>query len=112
MTRDHEGVTVLSERFDRAMQRAAQLHRGQMRKSTAVPYISHPVSVAATVLEHGGTEAQAIGALLHDALEDTPLTEAELRREFGDGVGDIVVACTDTTDHNHKPAWRPRKEAY
>jgi (p)ppGpp synthase/HD superfamily hydrolase len=110
-------VTELTERYDRAMARAAELHRGQFRKASTVPYISHPMSVAATVLERAGTEDQAIAALLHDALEDTDLTEAELREEFGDRVADIVVACSDTTDHRtigrrSKPPWRARKEAY
>jgi (p)ppGpp synthase/HD superfamily hydrolase len=105
-------VTALTERYDRAMARAAELHRGQYRKASTVPYISHPMAVAAMVLEHGGTEAQAIAALLHDTLEDTPLTEGELRTEFGDDVADIVVACSDTTDHASKPPWRARKEAY
>jgi (p)ppGpp synthase/HD superfamily hydrolase len=105
-------VTALTERYDRAMARAAELHRGQYRKATSVPYISHPMAVAATVLEHDGTEAQAIAALLHDTLEDTPLTEGELRAEFGDDVAAIVVACSDTTDHLAKPPWRERKAAY
>jgi (p)ppGpp synthase/HD superfamily hydrolase len=105
-------VTELTERYNRAMARAAELHRGQYRKASTVPYISHPMAVAATVLEHGGTENQAIAALLHDALEDTDITEAQLRAEFGNGVADIVVACSDTTDHLSKPPWRARKEAY
>jgi len=105
-------VTVLTDRFDRAMARAAELHRGQLRKATTVPYISHPMAVAAIVLEHKGSESQAVAALLHDALEDTPLTEPELRAEFGDDVAAIVVACSDTTDHDAKPAWRERKTAY
>ena len=105
-------MTALTERFDRAMARAAELHRGQMRKASNVPYISHPMAVAALVLEHMGTEAQAIAALLHDVLEDTPSTEAELRTEFGGDVADIVVACSDTMDHDAKAPWRQRKEGY
>src|SRR5437762_772952 len=102
-------MTALTERFDRAMARAAELHRGQMRKASNVPYISHPMAVAALVLEHMGTEAQAIAALLHDVLEDTPFTEAELRTEFGGDVADIVVACSDTMDHDAKAPWRQRE---
>src|SRR5438876_980210 len=87
---------MTAPRFDRAMARAAELHRGQLRKATTVPYISHPMAVAAIVLEHMGSESQAVAALLHDTLEDTPLTEPELRAEFGDDVAAIVVACSDT----------------
>lgn len=105
-------MTVLSERFDTAMARASEWHRGQVRKSSDVPYISHPMSVAATVLEHHGNEVQAIAALLHDVLEDTPVTVEELRAEFGSDVTEIVVACSDSTEHGDKAPWRPRKEAY
>ena len=90
---------------------AATAHAGQTRKGTDIPYVSHLLAVAALVLEDGGDEDQAVAALLHDTLEDTVVTEAELRSRFGDRVADIVVACTDTTE-DPKPPWRPRKEAY
>lgn len=44
--------------------------RTQTRKGTSIPYIAHPMTVLALVLEHGGDEDQAIAALLHDAAED------------------------------------------
>src|SRR5207249_758189 len=47
-----------------------------------------------------------------EPLEDTPLTEPELRSEFGDDVAAIVVACSDTMDHEAKAPWRERKTAY
>jgi len=78
-----------------------------------VPYVSHLLSVAALVLEHGGSEEQAIAALLHDAVEDQggrPTAE-RIRERFGDLVAEIVDGCTDT-DVSPKPPWRLRKEAY
>ena len=104
---------VLTSRFDDALAFAVDLHRVQPRKGTGVPYVSHLLSVAALVLEHGGTEDQAIAALLHDAVEDQggrPTAEA-IRARFGDLVAEIVDGCTDT-DVTPKPPWRPRKEAY
>ena len=104
---------ILSSRFDEALAFAVDLHREQPRKGTGVPYVSHLLSVAALVLEHGGTEDQAIAALLHDAVEDQggrPTAE-RIRERFGDLVAEIVDGCTDT-DVSPKPPWRERKEAY
>ena len=104
---------ILSARFDEALAWAVDLHREQPRKGTGVPYVSHLLSVAALVLEHGGTEDQAIAALLHDAVEDQggKRTAEAIRARFGDLVADIVDGCTDT-DVSPKPPWRERKEAY
>jgi (p)ppGpp synthase/HD superfamily hydrolase len=104
---------MLSERYDAALVFAHQLHRHQKRKGTEIPYISHLLSVSALVLEHGGTEDQAIAALLHDAVEDQggDAIRQEIRRRFGNHVAAIVDDCTDT-DQIPKPPWRARKEAY
>src|SRR5262249_39215757 len=69
--------------------------------------------VAALVIEHGGTEDQAIAALLHDAVEDQGGVErlSEIRKKFGDNIAAIVSDCTDAWTEP-KPEWRPRKEAY
>ena len=100
-------------RFDRALVLAAELHRHQLRKGTAVTYVTHLLAVAAIVLEYGGDEDQAIAGLLHDAVEDqggAPML-ARIREEFGDRVADVVEACTDT-DEVPKPPWQARKDAY
>ena len=102
---------ILSPDFTEALTQAAQLHRRQMRKETEIPYISHLMAVASIVLEHGGTEEEAIAALLHDAVEDQggkPILEW-IRRRFGPAVADIVDGCTDTYVEP-KPEWRKRKE--
>ena len=106
-------MTILTKKFDDALLYAGHIHGGQVRKGTAIPYVSHLLSVAALTMEHGGNEDQAIGALLHDAAEDCggePRLE-DIRRRFGDPVGDIVRDCTDSWVEP-KPPWRPRKEAY
>jgi (p)ppGpp synthase/HD superfamily hydrolase len=71
------------------------------------------MTVAALVVEHGGNEDQAIGALLHDAAEDQGgvKTLEDIRRRFGDTVAEIVSDCTDAWTEP-KPDWRARKEAY
>lgn len=104
---------ILSERFDDALVYAARLHRRQRRKGSEVPYVSHLLAVAALVLEHGGDEVQAIGALLHDAAEDQGgLAElARIEARFGTAVAAIVRDCSDHLE-GRRPPWRPRKEAY
>ena len=92
----------LTERFHEALGFASRLHAGQTRKGSDTPSIAHLLAVTALVLEHGGTEDEAIAALLHDAVEDqggAPVLAA------------IVAGCTDI-DEIHKPSWRPRKERY
>jgi GTP pyrophosphokinase len=71
------------------------------------------LSVAALVLENGGSEDEAIAGLLHDAVEDQggAATREAIRRQFGDAVTRIVDGCTDA-DLTPKPPWRARKEAY
>lgn len=92
---------------------AAELHAEQRRKSSGVPYVSHVLAVASLVIENGGTEDEAIAALLHDAAEDCggQRTLERIRLEFGNRVAEIVLGCSDTTE-NPKPPWRTRKQDY
>lgn len=60
----------LSARFVEALQFAAESHRFQVRKTGEVPYIAHLMAVSSLVLEAGGSEDEAIAALLHDYVED------------------------------------------
>jgi (p)ppGpp synthase/HD superfamily hydrolase len=104
---------LLGDAFDRALLLATDHHRRQLRKGTSVPYVSHLLSVAALTLELGGSEDEAIAALLHDAVEDgggAPMLE-RIEREFGADVARIVQANSDT-DVQPKPPWRERKQAY
>lgn len=104
---------LLTERFDRALALASDHHRKQLRKGTDIPYTAHLLAVTAIVLEIGGDEDEAIGALLHDAVEDGggPEMLDRIRDEFGPGVAAIVDANTDT-DVTPKPPWEQRKQDY
>lgn len=103
----------LSARFDRALTFAVQLHASQFRKASGVPYIAHLLVVAGTVLDVGGTEDEAIAALLHDAVEDQggEQTRARIHALFGDTVTAIVDGCTEI-QAVPKPRWKIRKNAY
>jgi GTP pyrophosphokinase len=104
---------TLSPRFEQALLYASAIHAGQVRKATGTPYLAHLLGVASIALEHGATEDEAIGALLHDACEDaggrTRLEDIRVR--FGRRVTGIVAGCTDAYD-TPKPPWLGRKKAY
>jgi len=110
---DQPATPALTTRFQKAIEYAAFLHTGQMRKGTDIPYIAHLLGVTALVLEEGGDEEEAIAALLHDAVEDQggQATLEEIRKRFGERVARIVEACSDS-DTIPKPPWRERKERY
>jgi (p)ppGpp synthase/HD superfamily hydrolase len=106
-------MTTLTSRFDEALRYAREVHAGQSRKGVPVPYLSHLLGVASIVLDDGGTEDEAIAALLHDAPEDCggrPRLE-DIRSKFGDAVARIVEDCTDSWETPKKP-WAERKQAY
>ena len=108
--------TTTDHRFADALAYAYQVHHGQRRKGTGIPYIAHILGVAALALEYGADEEEAIAALLHDAAEDGggEATLAEIRARFGDVVGDIVLGCSDSLveDPEDKLPWQERKENY
>ena len=104
---------LLGDAFDRALLLATEHHRRQLRKGTTIPYVAHLLGVTSLVLEMGGSETEAIGALLHDAVEDgggPPMLE-RIRLEFGDDAARIVDANSDS-DVEPKPPWYQRKRAY
>lgn len=107
---------ILTARYTAAIEKAQALHHRDIRKGTTIPYLSHLLSVSALVLEHGGSEDQAIAALLHDAAEDHGglVILEELQAEFGDAVANIVAACSDSLVENatEKAPWRDRKTKY
>jgi (p)ppGpp synthase/HD superfamily hydrolase len=82
----------------RALDYAARRHVDQRRKgASAKPYINHLAEVAHLLAEATGGEDTnlVIAGLLHDAIEDTGATEAEITQAFGADVATLVVAVTD-----------------
>ena len=84
---------MLTDRFDDAFHYAHRLHRTQTRKGTSIPHVLHLMAVAALVVEHGGNEDQAIGAL-HDAAEDPggAATLEDIGVRFGDAAAEASQA--------------------
>ncbi len=90
----------------RAWEVGAAAHAGQTRKS-GEPYITHPVAVAKILAELGLDTEALIAAILHDTIEDTPLTRDELAAEFGEPVAELVEGVTKLD----KLKFRDRQEA-
>jgi len=107
---------VLSDRFTEALNYAIRAHGEQARKSTEIPYISHPIAVVSLILEAMGDEDQAIAGLLHDVAEDCGGEPRllEIERLFGSRVSRIVRGCSDSLSESStsKSPWRERKEAH
>jgi (p)ppGpp synthase/HD superfamily hydrolase len=115
-------MTLLTERYTRAVDYARVAHATQYRKGSGIPYIYHLLAVSSLVIEFGGNEDQAIAGLLHDVIEDCGAEHGpRIREQFGQNVARIVEACTDGTaeakaDHTDPEArrqdWLRRKQAY
>lgn len=86
---------------------AADAHESinHRRKYSDMPYIVHPVAVALRVASLGGTPVMIAAALLHDVVEDTPVSIERIYMVFGKEVGDMVAGLTDVSkpeDGNRK----------
>ena len=82
----------------RALRFAARKHRDQRRKGAgAPPFVNHAIEVAELLARVAGVTDPVVlqAAVLHDTIEDTPTTEAELREHFGAEVASIVQEISD-----------------
>jgi (p)ppGpp synthase/HD superfamily hydrolase len=85
----------------KAIKFAAKAHDGQYRKGTNIPYMSHLMNVMKTLCETGcDTEIVAAG-ILHDVIEDTPVTIEQVEKKFGKRVAVIVTGASEP-DHLRK----------
>lgn len=79
-----------------ALEQARRDHEGQVRNgSGGMPYVKHPVSVAALLDELGHRDEVLAAALLHDVVEDSETALEELREKFGEEVAGMVGALSD-----------------
>jgi guanosine-3',5'-bis(diphosphate) 3'-pyrophosphohydrolase len=90
-----------------ALEQARADHAGQVRNgSGGMPYVEHPVTVAARLKEAGYRDEVLAAALLHDVVEDSETTLDELREKFGEEVAGMVGALTDAEELD---SYRERK---
>jgi (p)ppGpp synthase/HD superfamily hydrolase len=83
----------LSKRFFKATEWAAHQHAARPRRGPATPSLGQVLGIASLVLEDGGTEREAIAAMILDALGDGELPIAELRDRFGKKVAKLLERC-------------------
>jgi (p)ppGpp synthase/HD superfamily hydrolase len=91
--------------LDDVLKFATAAHGDQKRKYTNDPYIVHPIAVAEIVKTVPHTDEMIAAALLHDVVEDTPITIDDIKNKFGDKVADLVGWLTDISrpeDGNRK----------
>ncbi|MCK5081199.1 MAG: bifunctional (p)ppGpp synthetase/guanosine-3',5'-bis(diphosphate) 3'-pyrophosphohydrolase [Candidatus Moranbacteria bacterium] len=107
----------LTDKIQRALNLAADKHNGQMRKSSGLPYIVHPFSVALILSEYVQDEDVIVAGLLHDVLEDVKDYKYEdLKKDFGQKIADIVQGVSEDKDFDNgetdRETWQERKDEY
>jgi (p)ppGpp synthase/HD superfamily hydrolase len=100
-----------SHRLERALRWSATQHEGQYRKATGVPYIEHPMAVAMLLDRASFDEDIVIAGLLHDVVEDTSATLADVAELFGEVVATYVDGCSEVKSDasGAKRPWADRK---
>ena len=83
-------------------------HAGQLRKDAGSPYVIHPYMAALKLASYQFSETVIAAALVHDVLEDTPVTKAQLEELLGADVVSLVESLTE----DKSLTWEVRKERY
>jgi GTP pyrophosphokinase len=81
------------ELIERAYKTAKKAHKGQKRAS-GEPYVQHCLAVASILVELGADPPSVVAAILHDTVEDTHLTLADIKRDFGEEIAKLVDGVT------------------
>lgn len=97
------------DKIEKAMIFAYERHKTQKRKTNNCPYFVHLMDVVSILYKEGVSEDLICAGYLHDSVEDfkyTKVREEEIRKEFGDGVANLVMAVTET---DKSLSWLERK---
>lgn len=99
--------------LDRAIVFAVKAHAGTERRGKGFPYIVHPLEAVSIVASMTPDQELLAAAALHDTIEDTSVTPAELEAEFGHRVASIVVAESDSMipEMSEAESWHERKRS-
>ena len=98
------------KKVQKAVTFATKAHKGQVRKYTHEPYVTHPIAVMNIVKSVPHTTEMLMAAALHDVVEDTPFTVEDIRKHFGKKVAGLVEALThDKSDERGKLKRAERK---
>ena len=114
-------IVGYSDRVNHAFAYAAKHHDRQVRKGTALPYLTHPANVAVILTRYGCDEATVLGGILHDVVEDSVrdgYTREDLIERIGSKFGnDVLSAVLSVTerkvdDDGVDLSWEERKDDY
>ncbi len=96
--------------ISKALRIAAEYHDGQKRKGKDMPYIVHPFEVAMILQKNGMNDNVVAAGLLHDILEDTPMTEDELEEKFDRRILELVKGASEKLVKRDDTLWKERKQ--
>lgn len=108
----------LTSKIEKALNLAAQKHDCQIRKSSKLPFIIHPVSVMIILSQYTEDENILVASLLHDILEDVEdYNYQDLKKDFGEKIAQIVEGVSEDPNLiadqlDDKKTWQSRKERY
>lgn len=107
---------MFTDRVNLAIVLAASVYCDKTRKGTNIPYIAHPVAVGMIIRDYTDEETAIIAGILQGVLElahPAFYSEADMRRDFGDVITDIVkdVSEPKTTEQSKLP-WKERNQSY
>ena len=114
-------IVGYSDRVNHAFAYAAKHHDRQVRKGTALPYLTHPANVAVILTRYGCSEPTVLGGILHDVVEDSVrdgYTREDLMErigsKFGNDVLSDVLSVTErkVDDDGVDLSWEERKDDY
>ena len=100
--------------LEKAVAFALEAHGGTVRKGKASrPYILHPLEAMIIAASMTDDDEVLAAAVLHDTVEDTPVTADDIRREFGDRVAELVADESEDKQKDRPAAetWKERKQA-
>ena len=90
---------------------AVNAHDGMLRKGTKIPYIVHPMEVAAIAASLTDDPEVIAASLLHDVMEDCGVTQKQLFEQFGERVANLVAYESQMENGNPSETWEARKQA-
>lgn len=95
------------EKIIEAINYATKAHNGQVRKSSNLPYINHPIEVGSILIQYQCSTNVIVAGILHDTLEDTPVTFTDLKQKFGREIANLVKI---NSEPNKLVPWEERKQ--
>jgi myo-inositol-1(or 4)-monophosphatase len=101
-------------KLEKAITFAIDKHAGQVRKGSAIPFITHPLEALSIAAEITNDPEILAATVLHDVVEDTPVEIEEIREFFGERVASLVAAESEDKMLEISPSesWKARKEAH